>query len=104
MSIWMIAGKGSGMEVRERMKESRRKRPGSRLLLGIALFAGILASICGGALLAEFALDLLGVASPPVRLGVKVIAMAAALPAGFYLVERAFLVRFRATSRKTPGP
>jgi hypothetical protein len=73
------------------MTTDRGKRPGSRLLLGIALFAGILASICGGALLADFALDLLGVSSSPVRLGAKVIAMAAALPAGFYLVERAFL-------------
>jgi hypothetical protein len=79
------------------------KRPGSRLLLGISLFVGTLASICGGGLLADFALDLLGVASPPVRLGAKVIAMAAALPAGFYLVERAFLARSSAT-RKTPGP
>ena len=85
------------------MTSDRRKRPGSRLLLGIALFVGALASICGGALLADFALDLLGVASPPVRLGAKVIAMAAALPAGFYLVERAFLARSSAT-RKTPGP
>jgi hypothetical protein len=85
------------------MTSDRRKRPGSRLLLGIALFAGTLASMCGGALLADFALDLLGVASPPVRLGVKVIAMAGAVPAGFYLVERAFLAR-SATSRKTPGP
>jgi hypothetical protein len=85
------------------MTTDRGKRPGSRLLLGIALFAGILASICGGALLADFALDLLGVASSPVRLGAKVIAMAAALPAGFYLVERAFLARSSAT-RKTPGP
>jgi len=85
------------------MTTDRGKRPGSRLLLGIALFAGILASICGGALLADFALDLLGVASPPVRLGAKVTAMAAALPAGFYLVERAFLARSSAT-RKTPGP
>ena len=102
--FWMMAGKGSGMEVRGRMEESRRKRPGSRLLLGIALFAGILTSMCGGALLADFALDLLGVASPPVRLGVKVIAMAAALPAGFYLVERAFLARSSVTPRKTPGP
>ena len=98
------AGKGSVMETRGRMTADRRKRPGSRLLLGIALFTGILASMCGGALLADFALDLLGVASPPVRLGVKVIAMAAALPAGFYLVERAFLARTSATSRKTPGP
>lgn len=86
------------------MTSDRRKRPGSRVLLGIALFAGILMSICGGALLADFALDLLGVASPPIRLGAKVIAMAAALPAGFYLVERAFLARSSATSRKTPGP
>ena len=86
------------------MTGNRQTRPGSRLLLGIALFAGTLMSICGGALLAEFALDLLGVSSPPVRLGVKVIAMAAALPAGFYLVERAFLARSSATSRKTPGP
>ena len=79
-------------------------KPGSRLLLGMSLFAGTLASMYGGALLADFALDLLGVASPPVRLGVKVIAMAAALPAGFYLVERAFLARSSATSRKTPEP
>jgi hypothetical protein len=86
------------------MASDRRIRPGSRVLLGIALFAGTLMSMCGGALLADFALDLLGVASPPVRLGVKVIAMAAALPAGFYLVERAFLARSSATSRKTPGP
>jgi len=85
------------------MTTGKGKRPGSRLLLGIALFAGILASICGGALLADFALDLLGVSSSPVRLGAKVIAMAAALPAGFYLVERAFLARSSAT-RKTPGP
>lgn len=85
------------------MTTDQGKRPGSRLLLGIALFAGILASICGGALLADFALDLLGVSSSPVRLVAKVIAMAAALPAGFYLVERAFLARSSAT-RKTPGP
>ena len=86
------------------MTGDRRKRPGSRVLLGIALFAGTLASICGGALLADFALDLLGVASAPVRLGVKAIAMAAALPAGFYLVEREFLARRCTTSRKTPWP
>ena len=85
------------------MTEGRRIRPGSRLLLGVALFAGALVAMYGGALLADFALDLLGIASPHARLGVKVIAMAAALPAGFYLVERAFLARSSAT-RKTPGP
>lgn len=86
------------------MAADRGRRPGSRVLLGIALFAGTLMSMCGGALLADFALDLLGVASPPVRLVVKVVVMAAALPAGFYLVERAFLARSFPTSRKTPGP
>jgi hypothetical protein len=86
------------------MTDRQKKRPGSRLLLGIALFVGILASMYGGALFADFALDLLGVASPAVRLGTKVIAMAAALPAGFYIVERAFLARSSTTSRKTPGP
>jgi len=86
------------------MTADRGGRPGSRVLLGIALFAGTLMSMCGGALLADFALDLVGVASPPVRLVVKVVAMAAALPAGFYLVERAFLARSSTTSRKTPGP
>jgi hypothetical protein len=86
------------------MKSGRKIRPGSRLLLGVALFAGVLASIRGGALLADFALDLLGVDPGPVRLVVKVIAMAAALPAGFYLVERAFLERSRPTYRKTPRP
>lgn len=84
------------------MTTDRGKRTGSRLLLGISLFVGILASMFGGALLADFALDLLGVTSPPIRLGAKVVAVAAALPAGFYLVERAFLAR--STSRKTPGP
>ena len=102
--FYRTAGKGSGMEVRGRMTESRRKRPGSRLLLGIALVFGTLGAVYAGALLADFALDLLGVASPPVRLGVKAIAMAAALPAGFYLVERAFLARNSTISRKTPGP
>jgi hypothetical protein len=92
------------MEVRGRTTNDRRKRPGSRLLLGMALFAGPLASMFGGAFLAGFILDLLGVASPPIRLGAKVIAVAAALPAGFYLVERAFLARSCTTSRKTPGP
>ena len=86
------------------MTGQRRKRPGSSLLLGIALFAGIVASMSGGALFADYALDLLGVASPAVRLAMKVIAVAAALPAGFHIVERAFLGLTRTTFRKTPGP
>ena len=46
-----------------------------------------------GARLADFLLDLFGVVSTPVRLGAKVVAVAAALPAGYYLVERFFLER-----------
>jgi hypothetical protein len=75
------------------MTGRRRKRSGSRLLLGVALFAGTLASMYAGARLAGFLLDLLGVGSTPVRLGAKVLAVAAALPAGYYLVERLFLGR-----------
>lgn len=86
------------------MTEKRRIPPGARLLFGIVLVFGTLGSVCAGALLADFALDLLGVASPALRLGMKVIAMAAALPAGFYIVERAFLARSCTTFRKTPGP
>ena len=85
------------------MTGQRKKRPGSRLLLGVALVIGTLGTVYAGALIADFALDLLGVASPAVRLGMKAIAMAAALPAGFYIVERAFLARSSAI-RKTPGP
>jgi hypothetical protein len=86
------------------MTGQQKKRPGSRLLLGFALVFGTLGAVYAGVLLADFALDLLGVASPAVRLGVKAAAMAAALPAGFYIVERAFLARSSATFRKTPGP
>jgi len=86
------------METRGKMPAGRRKRPGSRLLLGIALVLGTLGAIYAGALLADLALDLLGVASPAGRLGVKAIAMAAAVPGGFYLVERAFLARSSASA------
>lgn len=85
------------------MTGRQKKRPGSRLLLGVALVFGTLGAVTAGATLTDFAMDLLGVASPAVRLGMKAIAMAAALPAGFYIVERAFLARSSAI-RKTPGP
>ena len=81
------------------MTERRQRRSGSRLLLAVALLAGTLASMYAGARLADFLLDLLGVASTPVRLGAKVLAAAAALPAGYYLVERFFLER---STRKLP--
>ncbi len=69
------------------------KRPGSRLLLALALAAGAFAAMYGGARLGDLVADALGVASIPVRLLFKVLLMAAALPAGFYLVERFFLER-----------
>ena len=73
----------------------RTKRPGSRLLLALALAGGALAALYGGALLADLMADAFGVASIPVRLVLKVVLMAATLPAGFYLVERFFLERAR---------
>jgi len=83
------------------MTGRRQKRGGSRLLLAAALFAGTLASMYAGALLADFLMDLIGVEWTPVRLGAKVLAVAAALPAGSYLVERFFLER---SARKPPVP
>jgi hypothetical protein len=71
----------------------RSKRPGSRLLLALALAAGILAALWAGALAAEGVILLFGVSSTPLRIVIKVAGMAAALPAGFYVVERAFLRR-----------
>ena len=65
----------------------------ARLLLGAALFGGTLAALFAGSALAGAALDLFGVTSPAVRLAGKVLAMACALPAGFYLVERWFIGR-----------
>lgn len=79
----------------------RTRRPGSRLLLALALGAGAFAALYGGARLGDLIADALGVASIPVRLLLKVLLMAAALPAGFYLVERFFLER--ATRRKAQG-
>ena len=70
-----------------------RKRRGSPLLLGLALFAGTLGAMYAAALLADAMMDLLGVVSGPVRLAAKTVCLAAAIPAGFLLVERAFLAR-----------
>jgi len=83
------------------MTGSMQRRSGSRLLLGVALFAGTLASMYAGARIADFLLDLFGVEWTPVRLGAKVLAVAAALPAGYYLVERFFLER---SARNPPVP
>lgn len=79
----------------------RTKRPGSRLLLALALAAVAFAALYGGARLGDLIADAFGIVSVPVRLFVKVLFVAAALPAGFYLVERFFLER--ATRRKERG-
>lgn len=71
----------------------RTKRPGSRLLLALALAGVAFAALYGGARLGGLIADALGVVSTPVRLLLEVLLMAASLPAGFYLVERFFLER-----------
>ena len=73
--------------------EGRTTRPGSRLLLALALAGGALAALYGGVCLADLVADALGIASIPARLVLKVLLMAATLPAAFYLVERYFLER-----------
>ncbi len=71
----------------------RTKRPGSRLLLVLALAGAAFAALYGGSRAGDLIADALGVAAVPARLALKVLLMAAALPAGFYLVERFFLER-----------
>ena len=79
------------------------KRPGSRLLLALALACSAVAALYGGARVGDAIAGALGIASVPVRLLVKVLLMAAALPAGFYLVERFFLEK-AARRSKEQGP
>ncbi len=69
------------------------KRPGSRLLLALALACAAFAALYGGARIGDLAADALGIAAVRARLVLKVLLMAAALPAAFYLVERFFLER-----------
>ncbi len=69
------------------------KRPGSRLLLALALACAAVAALYGGARAGDLVADALGIATVWVRLVLKVLLMAAALPAAFYLVERFFLER-----------
>lgn len=69
------------------------KRIGSRLLLAASLACGIIGAFFAGAAIADWLCDILGLSRESVCLGVKVACIAAALPAGFYLVERLFLSR-----------
>ncbi len=64
-----------------------------RLLLAAALLGGIIAAFSIGSLVPEVLASLLGIESNTVRLILKVVAVAFALPAMFYLVERIFLSR-----------
>ncbi|HEU5360983.1 MAG TPA: hypothetical protein VFU42_07480 [Candidatus Deferrimicrobiaceae bacterium] len=79
----------------------RTRRPGSRLLLAVALAGVVAGALVGGAHVADILCDAAGVTSNPVRLGLKVACITAALPALFYLVERLFLSR---AARKKQGP
>ena len=80
-------------EAREETKPGSAKRRGSRLLLAVALLAGILAALSIGSLVPEMIAGLLGIPSNAIRLVMKVVAVAVALPVMFYLVERIFLDR-----------
>ncbi len=80
---------------------ARTKRPGSRLLLALALGCAALAAVYAGARAGDLVADALGVRAVPARLALKVLLIAAALPAGFYVVERFFLER--AARRKGRG-
>ncbi len=84
-------------------RAGRTKRPGSRLLLALALAGGVLAALYGGARLGDLLADALGVASTGLRLGLRVLLIAAALPAAFYLVERFFLERATRRERDRGG-
>ncbi len=63
------------------------------LPLALALACATLAALYAGARVGDLAADALGVAAVWARLVLKVLLMAAALPAAFYLVERVFLER-----------
>lgn len=79
----------------------RTRRRGSKALLAAGLAAAVAAAFYAGARLADLAAKAAGLSSRPVVLGAKVLLTAAALPAGFYLVERFFLGR--SSRRKSPG-
>ena len=73
----------------------RGRRGGSRLLLAASLLLGAAISLYAASRLSDALADLTGIDSLHLRLGLKVLCIAVALPAGFYLVERLFLDRSR---------
>lgn len=87
------AGRPPARRFPEDIPARGRRRPGSRLLLAVALACGAAAAIAAGTWLFGLAADLLALRSVPVRLAIKAAGIAAALPAGFYAVERFFLER-----------
>lgn len=81
----------------------KRRRPGSRPLLAVALAAAALGGLFAGAHAADLISGWIGITSTPVRLVLKVACVAAALPAAFYLVERIFLSRSTRAEGNGPG-
>jgi high-affinity Fe2+/Pb2+ permease len=69
------------------------RRPGSRSLLAVALVAGIVLALFLGVTVSRLLLDALGIESGILRIALMVLMVVLALPAGFYLVEKAFLAR-----------
>ncbi len=82
----------------------KRKRPGSRPLLAVALAAAALGGLFAGAHAADLISDWIGIASVPVRLVLKVACVAVAIPGAFYVVERGFLSRSTRGERNERGP
>jgi len=74
------------------------RRSGSRLLLAASLLLGVAISLYAAARLSDALADISGIDSLHLRLGLKVLCIAVALPAGFYLVERLFLNKTRGRS------
>lgn len=69
------------------------RRPGSRLMLGWALLAGIAAALFLGASVPELIAGAAGIVSRTFRLVLKVAGVVVALPVAFYVVEKYFLDR-----------
>ena len=86
-------GKPAGDRPDDSARTPRRRREGSRALLAAALLAAVAAAFLAGGFAADALCALLDIASPRLRLAVRILSVVLALPAAFFLVERAFLKR-----------
>lgn len=94
---------GGGTEPGAPLPSGKRRRPGSRALLAIALVVAALGGLFAGVHAADLISGWIGITSVNVRLVLKVACIAVALPAAFYLVERTFLSRSTCDEGNDPG-